>query len=25
RGGWLHIRLINGQECWVPALSAEMM
>ncbi len=25
RGGWLHIRLINGQECWIPALSAEMI
>ncbi len=25
RGGWLHIRLINGQECWIPAPSAEMI
>ncbi len=25
RGGWLHIRLINGQEGWIPVVSAEMI
>ncbi|MFW8601172.1 hypothetical protein ACOHYD_06780 [Desulfobacterota bacterium M19] len=25
RGGWWHIRLINGRECWIPAVSAAII